>query len=72
MEALQIAQSKVMLPWDQALFLGKVLVCPAVWLSLGARTTGDKILGIIFPISAFLAAGFEHSVASMYLIPLVC
>ena len=47
-----------------------VLVCLAVWLSIGARTTSDKVLAVLFPVSAFVAAGFEHSVANMYLIPL--
>jgi formate/nitrite transporter len=46
------------------------LVCLAVWLCFSARTTTDKILSIIFPISAFVAAGFEHSVANMYFIPI--
>jgi formate/nitrite transporter FocA (FNT family) len=49
--------------------LGNVLVCLAVWLCYGARTMTDKILAIIPPISAFVAAGFEHSVANMYLLP---
>ena len=57
----------------QAVALGILcngLVCLAVWLCLGARTTTDKILAIIFPISAFVAAGFEHSVANMYYLPI--
>jgi formate/nitrite transporter len=71
--ALSLAISKVALPFDQALFLGvlcNVLVCLAVWLSLGARGTADKVLAVLFPVSAFVAAGFEHSVANMYLVPL--
>lgn len=70
---LKLALDKATLPLGQAFFLGilcNVLVCLAVWLSLGARTTSDKILAILFPVSAFVAAGFEHSVANMYLIPL--
>ena len=47
-----------------------VLVCMAVWLCFSARTTTDKIAAILFPISAFVAAGFEHSVANMYFIPM--
>jgi len=61
------------LPWDRAFFLGilcNVLVCLAVWLSYGARTITDKVLAVIFPVSAFVAAGFEHSVANMYLVPI--
>jgi len=49
--------------------LCNVLVCLAVWLSLAARTVSGKILSIIWPISGFVALGFEHSVANMYLIP---
>jgi formate transporter len=71
--AFRLALDKATLPFDHALFLGilcNVLVCLAVWLALGARTTSDKVLAVLFPVSAFVAAGFEHSVANMYLIPL--
>lgn len=71
--AMQIGLAKVTLPFAQALFLGilcNLLVCLAVWLSLGARTSTDKVLAILFPVSAFVVAGFEHSVANMYFIPL--
>ncbi len=47
-----------------------ILVCLAVWLSFSARSVIGKIAAIIFPITAFVAAGFEHSVANMYFIPL--
>lgn len=70
--ALKIAISKVTLGFWQALALGILcngLVCLAVWLTYSARSTADKILAIIFPITAFVAAGFEHSVANMYFIP---
>jgi formate transporter len=70
--AINIAISKVHLDFVQAVALGilcNVLVCLAVWLTLSARTTLDKIAAIIFPITAFVAAGFEHSVANMYFIP---
>jgi formate/nitrite transporter len=71
--ALNFGLQKATLPFDRALFIGtlcNVLVCLAVWLSLGARTTTDKVLAIVFPVSAFVVAGFEHSVANMHLIPL--
>ena len=71
--AMKLAVDKVSLPFDEALFLGilcNILVCLAVWLAMGARTTTDKILAVIFPVSAFVVAGFEHSVANMYLIPM--
>jgi formate transporter len=71
--ALSIALAKVNLGWFQALMLGvlcNILVCLAVWLTFSARSTIDKIAAIIFPITAFVAAGFEHSVANMYFIPI--
>lgn len=70
--ALAIGRAKVELPFLRAFFLGvlcNVLVCLAVWLCFGARSTTDKLLAILFPITAFVAAGFEHSVANMYFIP---
>jgi formate transporter len=70
--ALNIAASKVELGFLQAVMLGilcNALVCMAVWLTFSARSTVDKIAAIIFPITAFVAAGFEHSIANMYFIP---
>jgi formate transporter FocA len=70
---LNIANNKVNLDFMQAITLGimcNALVCLAVWLCYSARTTTDKILSILFPITAFVAAGFEHSVANMYFIPM--
>lgn len=70
--ALKIANAKVNLTFTEALFRGvlcNVLVCLAVWLCFSGRTVTDKILAIIFPITAFVALGFEHCVANMYFIP---
>jgi formate/nitrite transporter len=70
--ALRIAANKVDYTFLQALALGvlcNALVCMAVWLTYSARSTLDKVVAIIFPITAFVAAGFEHSVANMYFIP---
>jgi formate transporter len=70
--ALRIAIGKVDYTFLQALALGvlcNALVCMAVWLTFSARSTLDKIAAIIFPITAFVAAGFEHSIANMYFIP---
>jgi formate/nitrite transporter len=50
--------------------LCNVLVCAAVWLAYAGRSVTDKILALILPISAFIAAGFEHCVANMYFLPL--
>jgi len=70
--AVRIATAKVALPFDQAFFRGvlcNVLVCLAIWLCFAAHSVISKIVAILFPISAFVALGFEHSVANMYLIP---
>jgi len=70
--AASIAEAKMALPSIEAFTRGvlcNVLVCLAVWLCFAAHTVSGKILAIIFPISAFVALGFEHSVANMYLIP---
>jgi formate transporter len=70
--ALRIGVAKCDLTFIQAVALGilcNALVCLAVWLTYSARSTIDKILAIVFPITAFVAAGFEHSIANMYFIP---
>ncbi|MGO9039461.1 MAG: formate/nitrite transporter family protein [Steroidobacteraceae bacterium] len=72
-EYLRIAAAKVAMPFWTAFFRGvlcNVLVCMAVWMALAGRSVVDKAVAIVFPISAFVAAGFEHSVANMYLIPI--
>ncbi|MDP3731828.1 MAG: formate/nitrite transporter family protein [Candidatus Omnitrophota bacterium] len=72
-KALLIANAKVGLPFLVAFSRGvlcNALVCLAVWLCMGGRSTTDKILSILFPITAFVALGFEHSVANMYFIPM--
>jgi formate/nitrite transporter len=69
--ALTIASTKTSLGFSEAVALGMLcnaLVCLAVWLTYGAHTTADKILAVVLPIAAFVAAGFEHSVANMYFI----
>ena len=70
--AVSIASAKVGLGFGHAVALGilcNALVCLAVWLTYGAHTTADKVLAIVPPITAFVAMGFEHSVANMYFIP---
>jgi formate transporter len=71
--ALLIANAKVNLSFGSALARGilcNALVCLAIWLCFSARTVTGKILSIVFPITAFVAAGFEHSIANMYFIPM--
>lgn len=70
---IRIAAAKCALPFWTAFFKGvlcNVLVCMAVWMAIAGRNVADKAVAIVFPISAFVAAGFEHSIANMYLIPL--
>jgi formate/nitrite transporter len=71
--AIQIAAAKTQLGFGEAFARGilcNALVCLAVWLCQSGRSTTDKILAIIWPITAFVALGFEHSIANMYFIPL--
>ena len=73
LRAVNIAAAKSSLPWIEALFRGILcnwLVCLAVWLANAGRDVISKIAAIMIPIAAFVAAGFEHSVANMYFIPL--
>jgi formate transporter len=68
-----IAATKVQLPWGEAFFRGvlcNVLVCMAVWMSFAGRSVVDKAVAVVFPVTAFVAAGFEHSIANMYFVPL--
>lgn len=69
---LAIGEAKTSLGFVQAIMLGilcNTMVCLAVWLTYSARSTTDKILAIFLPIAGFVAAGFEHSIANMYFIP---
>ncbi len=71
--ALYYASTKANLPTDQAFFMGimcNVLVSLGAWVGYAGRSVADKVLAIVFPISAFVAAGFEHCVANMYFVPL--
>jgi formate/nitrite transporter len=70
---VDIAISKTSLSFSSAFFKGvlcNILVCMAVWMTLAGRSVVDKVMAIIFPITVFVAAGFEHSIANMYLIPM--
>ncbi len=70
--ALQIAETKGSVEFGAAIasaVLANCLVCLAVWMTMSARTLIDKVVVIVPPIAAFVAAGFEHSVANMYFFP---
>jgi formate/nitrite transporter len=71
--AVAIARTKAALGLGEAFARGvmcNALVCLAVWLALGGRSVTDKILAIVFPISAFVTMGFEHSIANWFFLPL--
>lgn len=70
--AIRVAEGKLALAAPQAFargVLANMLVCFAVWLATASQSATGKFLGIMFPISAFVALGFEHSIANLYLIP---
>jgi formate/nitrite transporter len=70
--AIAIADAKANLPPTEAFVRGvlcNALVCLAIWLTFAARTVAGKILAILWPISAFVLLGLEHSVANMYFFP---
>ncbi|MEN9409276.1 MAG: hypothetical protein RL216_1250 [Pseudomonadota bacterium] len=70
--AVGIATAKLALDPGAAFFravLCNVLVCLAVWMCFAAQSVSGKVLVILFPVTAFVALGFEHSVANMYLLP---
>jgi formate/nitrite transporter len=70
---VRVAAAKTALPWVEAFARGvlcNVLVCAAVWMALAGRSVVDKFAAIVLPVAAFVAAGFEHSVANMYVLPL--
>ncbi len=70
--AIRIAEAKLALTTSQAFLKGilaNMLVCFAVWLAVTSQSAAGKLVGIVFPISAFVALGFEHSIANLYLIP---
>lgn len=73
MVALKIANTKCSLDFMQAFLMGilcNIYVCLAVWLLYACKTVADKVLAIILPITAFVAGGYEHSVANMFFLPL--
>ncbi len=71
--AVRIAEAKLAMPFAEAFWKGvlcNVLVCLAVWLAMAGRSVIDRIAAVVFPITAFVAAGFEHCVANFYFVPL--
>jgi formate/nitrite transporter len=73
LQAVKIAATKAALPAVEAFYSGvmcNILVCMAVWMAFAGRSVIDKTVAILFPVSAFVAAGFEHSIANMYFFPI--
>jgi formate/nitrite transporter len=72
-EYLRIAHAKAAQAPLQGFLLGvlcNALVCLAVWMAMAGRSVADKAVAVAFPVSAFVAAGFEHSIANLYLLPM--
>jgi formate/nitrite transporter len=71
--AAGIAEAKAELGFLPAFLRGvlcNILVCLAVWLSVSARSVEGKVVAIAFPVAAFVALGFEHCIANLYLLPI--
>ena len=69
---VSVAAGKVTIDWVTIFFRGilcNIFVCLAVWIGTAGKTVVDKVVGILLPIAAFVACGFEHCVANMYYIP---
>lgn len=73
MNYMAIADAKCQRGFGPNFFLAlvcNILVCISVWVAAGGRSLSDKVWGMLFPISAFVASGFEHAVANMYMVPM--
>ena len=71
--AVATADAKVNLSFETAFIRGilaNILVCLAIWLAMPGHTVTDKLLGIVLPVTTFIADEFEHSIANMYFVPL--
>lgn len=72
-KAVEIAVRKAELGFGPAFFRGILcnwLVCLAMWMAMAAHDVVGKMLAIFIPATAFVASGFEHSVANMYFLPM--
>lgn len=69
---ISTAEHKLAHTFIEAVGLGilcNIMVCLAVWMSLSAHSLTDKMIAVLFPVGLFIAAGFEHSVANMFMVP---
>ncbi|PKG39253.1 formate transporter FocA [Psychromonas sp. Urea-02u-13] len=72
LNALQVAQHKLHHSFTEAIALGilcNIMVCLAIWMAFGARTITDKMVAVLLPVAMFVASGFEHSIANMFMVP---
>lgn len=72
LNALQVAQHKLHHTFTEAVALGmlcNIMVCLAIWMAFGARTITDKMFAVLLPVAMFVASGFEHSIANMFMVP---
>lgn len=70
---LQIAEHKMRHTFVEATCLGilaNLMVCLAVWTSYSGHSLTDKMLSMVLPVAMFVASGFEHSIANMFMIPM--
>lgn len=71
--AMKIAQHKLHHDFSQAVMLGilcNLMVCLAVWMTFSCRSATDKVMVMILPVAMFVASGFEHCIANMFMIPM--
>jgi len=72
LNAMLVAQHKLHHTFTQAVALGmlcNIMVCLAIWMSFGAKSVTDKMFAVLLPVAMFVASGFEHSIANMFMIP---
>lgn len=71
--AASVASTKAALTPFTAFMRGilcNILVCFAVWMGFAGKSVWDKLVAALLPVTAFVALGFEHSVANMFFLPL--
>src|SRR5690606_39688750 len=74
MNVLQTAEHKMHHTFIEAVALGilaNLMVCLAVWMSYSGRSLMDKAMIMVLPVAMFVASGFEHSIANMFMIQMV-
>ncbi|MEI6896163.1 MAG: formate transporter FocA [Psychromonas sp.] len=73
LNALQVAQHKLHHTFIEAVALGmlcNIMVCLSIWMAFGSRSVTDKMFAVLLPVAMFVASGFEHSIANMFMVPI--